>query len=141
MAAENPLERAALQNIARGWSAIPLRFSGTVEDRKKPLLQSWAEYQKRLPTEEEVKDWWRQWPSANLGTPTGLVSGLAVVDLDGRTARNSSGNEGFTSRKPPRCKLAKVIRPIMRILAMSKSCRIGLHAERWRRIASRHSRR
>jgi hypothetical protein len=83
MLADNPLERAALENIARGWSVIPLRFSGSIEDRKKPLLQTWAEYQKRIATEAEVREWWKQWPSANVGTPTGPVSGLAVVDLDG----------------------------------------------------------
>lgn len=79
----NTLEQAALENISRGWSVIPLRFTGSIEDRKKPLLPSWAEYQKRIPTEAEVKAWWKKWPSANVGVPTGPVSGLAVVDLDG----------------------------------------------------------
>jgi hypothetical protein len=79
--AENALERAALESIDRGWSIIPLRFSG--EDRKKPLLESWTEYQGRAPTKAEAKAWWQKWPRANLGTVTGRVSGLVGVDLDG----------------------------------------------------------
>jgi hypothetical protein len=58
------LEQAALENISRGWSVIPVRFTGSIEDRKKPLLPSWTEYQKRIPTEAEVKGWWKRWPSA-----------------------------------------------------------------------------
>lgn len=31
-----------------------------------------------------IADWWRQWPDANIGIPTGLTSGLLVVDCDPR---------------------------------------------------------
>jgi hypothetical protein len=31
---------------------------------------------------EKVTAWWRRWPGANLGVPTGAVSGLVVVDVD-----------------------------------------------------------
>lgn len=77
----NALERAAFENIERGWSVIPLRFSG--EDRKLPLLETWKEYQERVPTKVEVLSWWRKWPNANLGTVTGKISSLVGVDLDG----------------------------------------------------------
>jgi hypothetical protein len=36
---------AALVYCRRGWSVIPLRWTGTVEDRKRPLLDSWKPYQ------------------------------------------------------------------------------------------------
>jgi hypothetical protein len=80
---ENALEQAALGYISRGWSVIPLRYVGSIEDRKKPLLRSWQEYQRRIPTEAEIRDWWKEWPSANIGIPTGKVSQLVVIDLDG----------------------------------------------------------
>lgn len=67
----------------RDFSVIPLR-----ERDKKPLLPSWAEYQRRLPSEEEVEDWWTRWPNANIGIVTGAVSGLVVVDVDGSEGLN-----------------------------------------------------
>ena len=80
---ENALQLAALESIGRGWSVIPLRYEGSVEDRKKTLLPSWAEYQERIPTEAEVCEWWREWPNANIAVITGKVSNLVVVDCDG----------------------------------------------------------
>jgi hypothetical protein len=37
--------------------------------------------------------WWRRWPQANVGVPTGLVSGCDVVDVDVRVT--GSGFEAF----------------------------------------------
>ena len=31
---------------------------------------------------DQVEDWWRRWPTANIGVRTGLASGLVVVDED-----------------------------------------------------------
>jgi hypothetical protein len=124
---DNPLEQAALQNLARGWSAIPLRFTGTVEDRKKPLLQSWAEYQKRVPTETEVKDWWNKWPSANVGTPTGAVSGLAVVDLDGPNCSELFRLRGIYLTKTATVQTGKGHQAYYAHPATANSYRIELH--------------
>jgi hypothetical protein len=33
---------------------------------------------------EQIKTWWGQWPEANLAIPTGLPSGLLVMDFDPR---------------------------------------------------------
>lgn len=43
-----------------GWSVIPIKKD------KEPFLKSWKEYQNRLPTEKEIKSWWRKWPKANI---------------------------------------------------------------------------
>lgn len=67
----------ALKYLKMGWSVIPLRPSG-----KEPLIP-WQEYQKRLPTEQEVLEWWSQWPTANIGLVTGSISNLLVLDADG----------------------------------------------------------
>lgn len=32
----------------------------------------------------QIEHWWAQWPEANLGLPTGAVSGVVVVDVDVR---------------------------------------------------------
>jgi len=67
---------AALEYLARGWSVIP------VEPRGKRPLVAWLEFQDRQPTAAEVTGWFGRWPEANLGIVTGVVSGLAVLDVD-----------------------------------------------------------
>ena len=42
----------------------------------------WLEYQQRKPTKQEVKLWFSSL-DCNIGTLTGAVSGIAVVDVDG----------------------------------------------------------
>lgn len=34
----------------------------------------------------KVTAWWRRWPSANIGIPTGQASGVEVVDIDRKTS-------------------------------------------------------
>lgn len=67
---------AALDYLGRGWSVIPVSARGKV-----PLLP-WSDYSTRLPTEQEVRDWWEEYPTANVGIVTGAVSGVVVVDID-----------------------------------------------------------
>ena len=43
----------------------------------------WTPYQEAMATEEEIRDWWRKWPDANIGIVTGSVSRIVVLDLDG----------------------------------------------------------
>ncbi|MBI4240238.1 MAG: AAA family ATPase, partial [Candidatus Rokubacteria bacterium] len=73
----------ALDYHQRGWCPIPLRSRGKVENRKRPLLREWEPYQRSRPTEEEVRQWWRRWPDANVGLVTGAVSRMFALDLDG----------------------------------------------------------
>lgn len=49
---------------------------------KRPLLTSWKEFQSRKATEAELLSWFSQWPEANIGIVTGLISGITVVDID-----------------------------------------------------------
>lgn len=57
------------------YSVIP------VGQDKKSLIK-WEQFQKRLATEEEIKAWWTKFPEANIGIITGLISGIAVIDID-----------------------------------------------------------
>ena len=38
----------------------------------------------------QVASWWRRWPKANIGLPTGAVSGVEVVDVD-----RKAGGDGY----------------------------------------------
>lgn len=72
---------AALDYIERGFSVLPTRG-------KRPLVK-WAEFQHRLPTQREVRDWWSRWPDAQVAVVTGRVSGLVCLDEDGPQAETS----------------------------------------------------
>lgn len=69
-------EASALQYLNRGWSVIPLR-----PQEKRPCIR-WLEFQQRRAGVEEVRGWFQQWPAANVGIVTGIVSGLVVLDID-----------------------------------------------------------
>jgi hypothetical protein len=70
------VEESALYYLSRKWSVIPLCPRG-----KRPLLR-WSVYQYQRPGPDDVKDWFGQWPDANIGIVTGLLSGLLVLDVD-----------------------------------------------------------
>jgi|MTBAKSStandDraft_1061840.scaffolds.fasta_scaffold08437_6 putative DNA primase/helicase len=74
---KNNCRSAALEFVDRGMSVIPLQPGG-----KKPLVESWAEYQRRIPAIEEIHEWFDRWPNANLGLVTGQISGIAAYDID-----------------------------------------------------------
>jgi hypothetical protein len=89
--------------LDKGFSIIPIKgpvyAKGDTEkelanDSKEPLT-SWAEYQSRQPTEDEIKKWWTKWPKANIGIVTGRVSGITVVDLDGKDAVEFARKNNF----------------------------------------------
>jgi replicative DNA helicase len=60
---------------------------------KTPIV-SWKEFQKRLPTKEEVNAWFDKWPNASIGIVTGAVSGIVVFDLDSEHAVEYAENDG-----------------------------------------------
>ncbi len=68
----------ALHYLETGFSVIP------VGRDKKPIVE-WKEYQTRLATEEEVRQWWTKSPTASIGIVTGKVSGISVVDVDAKS--------------------------------------------------------
>ena len=73
---------AALSYLKLGYSPIPLK-SGM----KSPVLK-WREFQDRRASEQEVTDWFKN-KDANIGIVTGKISGLTVVDVDGRPGLDS----------------------------------------------------
>ncbi len=70
------MKEQALKYLSLGVSIIPLRKN------KKPYLNAWKIYQARKATEEEVEQWWIDYPDAQIGIVTGAISNLAVVDVE-----------------------------------------------------------
>jgi hypothetical protein len=90
--------QAALQYLRLGWSVLPLcphDHIGVRRANKKHSTECdpdswgkipwirWAEFQERLPTEEEVREWFRLLPNSNLGCALGPVSKMVRIDVDG----------------------------------------------------------
>lgn len=73
---ESSTLEAALKYMRRGWSVVPIG-----EKTKSPLVK-WEKYQTQRATEQKIKEWWIQNPSANVGIITGKISNLIVVDVD-----------------------------------------------------------
>lgn len=77
---------AALKYLSKGWPIIPINPT-----TKKPCLETWKEFQNRLPTEEEVRGWWTKWPWASIGLVTGKLSGISAIDVDPRHGGTEDG--------------------------------------------------
>lgn len=81
----------ALEYLDRGWAVVPVPPGA-----KSPSVK-WREFQTRLPTIEEVEEWWALHPDAFVGVVTGAVSGIVVVDCDTPEAAERAKREGLTS--------------------------------------------
>jgi hypothetical protein len=68
---------AALTYAARGIPVFPIRAGD-----KKPLTAHG--FKDASVDERVIRGWWRRWPRANIGIPTGARSGLDVLDVDPR---------------------------------------------------------
>lgn len=66
---------------------------------KVPLVR-WRGYQIDLPSEDDVRAWWSQWPDANIGLCTGELSGILVLDADGTEARKTCLMRGGLDETP-----------------------------------------
>lgn len=70
---------AALAYARSGLRVIPCEPGG-----KKPLLRSWQHKASGDP--DVIRQWWAQWPDANIGLLTGC--GIDVLDVDVKNGRN-----------------------------------------------------
>ena len=77
MRTDPPCLTAALDYLARGWSAIAL------QPRQKKPIGSWEGFQTRLISEKALRLIWKREPEANVGIALGPVSGLIGIDIDG----------------------------------------------------------
>tara|TARA_R110001592_G_scaffold19250_1_gene79224 strand:- start:5651 stop:7543 length:1893 start_codon:yes stop_codon:yes gene_type:complete len=75
---------SALEYLDRGWSIIPIK-----PEAKRPAIK-WLDFQSRLPTEDEVTDWWTKFPDYDIAIITGVISGVVVVDCDNEEAEHAA---------------------------------------------------
>jgi putative DNA primase/helicase len=84
---------AALYLAERGWRIFPCHHpvdAGSCSCRdthctkigKHPLIRDWRNVATNDP--RMIDDWWRTWPDANIGFPTGTTSGVLALDTDPR---------------------------------------------------------
>lgn len=72
---------AALEYAARGWRVVPLpvRHDGHDADGKAPAFAQWQKEASKDPA--QIAEWWRRWPTANVGVLCDQSFGF-VVDVD-----------------------------------------------------------
>ncbi|WP_153506476.1 bifunctional DNA primase/polymerase [Cumulibacter manganitolerans] len=80
------LSEAAARFAATGVPVFPCVPGG-----KRPLVEHG--FHDASTDGGQIVAWWRRWPGANIGAPTGQASGMEVVDVDRRTA--GSGFDAF----------------------------------------------
>lgn len=70
---------AASQATKLGIAVVPVREDGS----KRPDVPTWAVYQERIPTRDELRGWFAEYDRTGLGWITGKVSGgLECLDFD-----------------------------------------------------------
>jgi putative DNA primase/helicase len=89
---------AALAHARRGWPVFPL-YEPVWAEPGGPVACSCGDPECRnigkhprigggftnaTTDEAQIREWWAKWPNANIGVPTGEVSGTVVIDEDPR---------------------------------------------------------
>jgi len=83
---------AALFYVSRGWRVMPLhspdksgKCSCGRDDCPSPAKHPRTGHGLKDATinEKQIRQWWKQWPNANVAIATGPESGLLVLDIDG----------------------------------------------------------
>jgi hypothetical protein len=99
----------ALEYLQLGYSVFPVcspamrqhrHGTGACTSVGKRALVRWEPFQSRLPTAEEVREWWSRWPVANIGMATGQLSGVVVLDADSSDAKKLAMSAGGLDKTP-----------------------------------------
>jgi len=79
----NNILETALEYLEKyKFSIIPTNPAVKKEDGAKHPYSKVIPYRTKLPTREEVIEWWTKWPNAMIGCITGKLSGLITIDAD-----------------------------------------------------------
>jgi putative DNA primase/helicase len=113
-----PLETALAHVSKRNWPVFPCQWAG--EHLKEPLLRKGLLEATR--DREQIVSWWRRWPRALIGIPTGKPSGIVVVlDIDVKPPKKpGSWQTGFDT-------LADLDKLILPEVPMVHTTSDGLH--------------
>lgn len=74
----------ALPEAAARFAAVGVPVFPCVPGSKRPLVEHG--FHDATDEDRQVGLWWRRWPAANIGVPTGSASGVEVVDVDRKAA-------------------------------------------------------
>jgi hypothetical protein len=85
-AAESPAALAQLYAEEWGWSLFPIKPMS-----KSPALVKWSIAASNDP--KRVAEWWKRWPSANIGLDCGRAN-ITVIDID-RHSPDRNGQESL----------------------------------------------
>lgn len=69
----------ALKYWQAGYSVIPV-------NGKRAFLSKWPQFCERLPTQEEIETWRKEYPNANIAICMGSASGIIALDYDNDVA-------------------------------------------------------
>jgi predicted P-loop ATPase len=88
---DSPVLAAALSYAAQGLQVFPCKNDpADPKQHKKPLTKHG--FKDAKADVDTIRRWWKRWPSALIGMPTGTVTGIAVLDLD-----QKNGKDGFAA--------------------------------------------
>ena len=76
--------------LVRGWSVIPVRAD------KRPAIPGWKEFQSTRPSVAQVREWARKLKPRAWAVVCGVISGLVVLDFDGRTGSETLKRLGLS---------------------------------------------
>lgn len=62
---------------------------------KRPFVFKWAQYQERIASEKEMREWFKDNPDLNIGILTGEISGVIILDLDSESAYEYASEKGL----------------------------------------------
>ncbi len=79
-----------MENITLNWALFYQKLGLSIfpVSGKTPIVK-WAEFQERIPTDGEVREWWTKYPEASIGMATGPITKRLVLDVDGPTGAAS----------------------------------------------------
>src|SRR5258706_12903006 len=89
---------AALAYAAQGLPVFPL-----VPGKKMPAIakkDGGRGFYDATTDTEQIRRWWKRWPRANIGVPTGAASGWGVIDIDPRNGRDRSLAAVLDTQRP-----------------------------------------
>lgn len=107
---EHNIRDAALDYATRDWPVFPVHGirngrcscgKANCDDAGKHPRVSGG-FHAATTDPEQINTWWRQWPDANVGIPTGERSGFIVVDLDRREDRDGVATAAATWGHEPK---------------------------------------
>jgi len=81
----SPNYETSILTIARGYLRRGFAVLPQLPGAKHPCVK-WKPFQKRLPTDGELEEWFQRWPQAGLAVVLGPVSNLVAIDVDGPEA-------------------------------------------------------